>query len=89
MLTSRADEADKIRGFPKVQMTITKPFSLAELEVRVGAILKRRCHCGRKATSDFWEAGGSGAAGGNTQSRANTFNRSRIRPFAFFSQPSR
>lgn len=43
MLTSRTDEADKIRGFAEgADDYITKPFSLLELEVRVGAILKRR-----------------------------------------------
>jgi DNA-binding response OmpR family regulator len=43
MLTSRADEADKIRGFSQgADDYLTKPFSLAELEVRVGAILKRQ-----------------------------------------------
>lgn len=43
MLTSRADEADKIRGFAQgADDYITKPFSLSELEVRVGAILKRQ-----------------------------------------------
>ena len=43
MLTSRTDEADKIRGFNQgADDYITKPFSLGELEVRVGAILKRQ-----------------------------------------------
>ena len=43
MLTSRSDEADKIRGFAQgADDYITKPFSLSELEVRVGAILKRQ-----------------------------------------------
>lgn len=43
MLTSRTDEADKIRGFSLgADDYITKPFSLGELEVRVGAILKRQ-----------------------------------------------
>jgi DNA-binding response OmpR family regulator len=43
MLTSRADEADKIRGFSQgADDYLTKPFSLGELEVRVGAILKRQ-----------------------------------------------
>ena len=43
MLTSRADEADKIQGFSKgADDYLTKPFSLGELEVRVGAILKRQ-----------------------------------------------
>lgn len=43
MLTSRADESDKIRGFAQgADDYITKPFSLSELEVRVGAILKRQ-----------------------------------------------
>jgi two-component system, OmpR family, response regulator len=43
MLTSRSDEADKIRGFALgADDYLTKPFSLGELEVRVGAILKRQ-----------------------------------------------
>ncbi|MUL37237.1 response regulator transcription factor [Gloeocapsopsis dulcis] len=43
MLTSRADEADKIRGFAQgADDYLTKPFSLGELEVRVAAILKRQ-----------------------------------------------
>ncbi|MEM1309134.1 MAG: response regulator transcription factor [Cyanobacteria bacterium P01_H01_bin.153] len=43
MLTSRSDEADKIRGFSEgADDYLTKPFSLGELEVRVGAILKRQ-----------------------------------------------
>lgn len=43
MLTSRSDEADKIRGFTQgADDYLTKPFSLGELEVRVGAILKRQ-----------------------------------------------
>ena len=43
MLTSRADEADKIRGFAQgADYYLTKPFGLGELEVRVGAILKRQ-----------------------------------------------
>jgi two-component system, OmpR family, response regulator len=43
MLTSRTDEADKIRGFTiGADDYITKPFSLGELGVRVGAILKRQ-----------------------------------------------
>lgn len=43
MLTSRTDEADKIRGFSQgADDYLTKPFSLSELEVRVGAILKRQ-----------------------------------------------
>lgn len=43
MLTSRGDEADKIRGFSQgADDYLTKPFGLAELEVRVGAILKRQ-----------------------------------------------
>ncbi len=43
MLTSRTDEADKIRGFTEgADDYLTKPFSLLELEVRVGAILKRQ-----------------------------------------------
>lgn len=42
MLTSRTDEADKIRGFSQgADDYITKPFSLGELGVRVAAILKR------------------------------------------------
>jgi two-component system, OmpR family, response regulator len=43
MLTSRTDEADKIQGFEKgADDYLTKPFSLGELGVRVGAILKRQ-----------------------------------------------
>ncbi len=43
MLTSRGDEADKIRGFSQgADDYLTKPFGLGELEVRVGAILKRQ-----------------------------------------------
>jgi two-component system, OmpR family, response regulator len=43
MLTSRTDEADKIRGFSQgADDYITKPFGLAELGARVGAILKRQ-----------------------------------------------
>ncbi|MEM1238554.1 MAG: response regulator transcription factor [Cyanobacteria bacterium P01_H01_bin.26] len=43
MLTSRTDESDKIHGFNQgADDYITKPFSLGELEVRVGAILKRQ-----------------------------------------------
>lgn len=43
MLTSRSDESDKIRGFTEgADDYLTKPFSLGELEVRVGAILKRQ-----------------------------------------------
>jgi len=42
MLTSRADEADKIRGFSKVLMTISPSHLVWELEVRLGAILKRQ-----------------------------------------------
>lgn len=42
MLTSRSDEADKVRGFSQgADDYLTKPFSLVELGVRVGAILKR------------------------------------------------
>ncbi len=43
MLTSRTDEADKIRGFSKgADDYLTKPFGLGELEVRVAAILRRQ-----------------------------------------------
>ncbi len=43
LLTSRTDEADKIRGFSQgADDYITKPFSLVELGARVGAILKRQ-----------------------------------------------
>ncbi|MEB3338280.1 MAG: response regulator transcription factor [Leptolyngbyaceae bacterium] len=42
MLTSRTDEADKIRGFTQgADDYITKPFSLGELGVRVEALLRR------------------------------------------------
>ncbi|MFN7850493.1 MAG: response regulator transcription factor [Dolichospermum sp.] len=43
LLTSRTDEADKIRGFSKgADDYLTKPFALGELEVRVAAILRRQ-----------------------------------------------
>lgn len=43
MLTSRSDEADKVKGFSQgADDYLTKPFSLVELGVRVKAILKRR-----------------------------------------------
>jgi DNA-binding response OmpR family regulator len=43
MLTGRTDESDKIRGFNEgADDYLTKPFSLLELEVRVGDILKRQ-----------------------------------------------
>ncbi len=43
LLTSRADAADKIKGFSQgADDYITKPFDLQELEYRVGAILKRK-----------------------------------------------
>ncbi len=43
MLTTRSDEADKIKGFAKgADDYLTKPFGLGELEVRVAAILKRQ-----------------------------------------------
>lgn len=43
MLTSRTDEADKIRGFAQgADDYITKPFSLVEIGARVGAMLKRQ-----------------------------------------------
>lgn len=43
LLTSRTDEADKIRGFSKgADDYLTKPFGLGELEVRVAAILRRQ-----------------------------------------------
>jgi two-component system, OmpR family, response regulator len=43
MLTSRADSADKIKGFSKgADDYLTKPFDLQELEYRVGAILRRQ-----------------------------------------------
>jgi two-component system OmpR family response regulator len=43
MLTSRTDEADKIKGFDTgADDYITKPFSLVEIGARVGAILKRK-----------------------------------------------
>ncbi|MBD1906100.1 MULTISPECIES: response regulator [Cyanophyceae] len=42
LLTSRADENDKIHGFLQgADDYITKPFSLGELGVRVGALFKR------------------------------------------------
>lgn len=43
MLTSRADESDKIQGFTHgADDYLTKPFSLSELELRVCALLKRQ-----------------------------------------------
>lgn len=43
LLTSRTDEGDVIRGFDQgADDYITKPFSLGELGVRVGAILRRQ-----------------------------------------------
>jgi len=43
MLTSRNDEEDVVKGFEKgADDYITKPFSLVELGVRVGAVLKRQ-----------------------------------------------
>lgn len=43
LLTSRTDEADKMKGFLEgADDYLTKPFSLGELGVRVGAILKRQ-----------------------------------------------
>ncbi|KPQ31921.1 MAG: response regulator [Phormidium sp.] len=43
MLTSRSDEDDVVRGFEKgADDYLTKPFSLAELGARVGAVLKRQ-----------------------------------------------
>lgn len=43
MLTSRTDEADKVRAFSQgADDYITKPFSLVELGARIGAILKRQ-----------------------------------------------
>jgi two-component system, OmpR family, response regulator len=43
MLTSRTDETDKVRGFRQgADDFITKPFGLAELGMRVQAILKRQ-----------------------------------------------
>ncbi len=43
MLTSRTDEADRLRGFDQgADDYITKPFSLAELGARVRAILQRQ-----------------------------------------------
>jgi DNA-binding response OmpR family regulator len=42
MLTAKTSEADKLRGFRLgVDDFVTKPFSLAELAARVGAILSR------------------------------------------------
>jgi DNA-binding response OmpR family regulator len=43
MLTSRSDEADKIKGFSQgADDYLTKPFSLEELGARVSALLKRQ-----------------------------------------------
>jgi DNA-binding response OmpR family regulator len=56
MLTSRTDEADKIRGFNLgADDYITKPFSLVELGARVGALLKRQrvVHVAEQPSVDF------------------------------------
>ena len=43
MLTSRTDEADKMKGFAEgADDYITKPFSLVEIGARVAAIIKRK-----------------------------------------------
>jgi len=43
MLTSRSDEEDVVQGFKRgADDYLTKPFSLAELGARVGAVLKRQ-----------------------------------------------
>ncbi|HCV29940.1 MAG TPA: DNA-binding response regulator [Microcoleaceae bacterium UBA9251] len=43
MLTSRNDEADKMKGFAEgADDYITKPFSLVEIGARIAAILKRK-----------------------------------------------
>jgi two-component system KDP operon response regulator KdpE len=42
LLTAKAEEADKLRGFHlKIDDYVTKPFSFAELTARVGAVLAR------------------------------------------------
>lgn len=58
MLTSRGDEADKIKGFSLgADDYITKPFSLVELGARVKAILKRPRTEGSSSTSQNLEFG--------------------------------
>jgi len=42
MLTSRADRSGQDSGLFQGADYLTKPFSLGELEVRLGAILKRQ-----------------------------------------------
>lgn len=52
MLTAKATEADKLRGFRLgVDDYVTKPFSFAELVARIQAVLSRANVPGRKDTS--------------------------------------
>ncbi len=57
MLTARGQEVDKLRGFNTgADDYITKPFSVAELLVRIGAVM-RRTRPGRKRESDTFKLG--------------------------------
>lgn len=42
MLTARADEADKVEGLDVVDDYLAKPFSVKELQARIGAVLRRK-----------------------------------------------
>ena len=42
MLTARADEADKVEGLDVVDDYLSKPFSVKELQARIGAVLRRK-----------------------------------------------
>ena len=57
MLTAKTGEADKLRGFRLgVDDYITKPFSLAELGARVGAVLGR-ASAGTAGGEEIYQAG--------------------------------
>lgn len=54
MLTARSQEVDKLRGFKcGADDYITKPFSVAELLVRIGAVMRRTGWKGKKALETF------------------------------------
>lgn len=54
LLTAKTEEADKLRGFRLgVDDYITKPFSLAELSARIGAILTRTAAQRKREISIF------------------------------------
>lgn len=54
MLTAKATEADKLRGFRLgVDDYVTKPFSFAELVARVQAVLARGADASRKGPGSF------------------------------------